>query len=438
MVHRLLGLALTALALTTCASPVTAEPARRAREGARGRKPREITRNIKQPDPVPEEGITEAVKLMQEGRLYRYNVDSARQSVVSLCEKEIGAYTGHKYVVALNSCGSAIFLSLKAAGVKPGDKVLTNAFTFTAVPSAIAHAEAKAVYVESEAGYRIDVDDLEGKVKSSGAKFLLVSHMRGKLADMDKVKAICDKHGVCILEDCAHAIGVLWRGKHSGHHGKVACISSQSYKMLNSGEGGFLLTDDPDVAARATVYAGAYEALHKKHLMAPESKYFGDLPNQLPNYSLRMHAVTAAIVRPQIKTIDARREQYNKRYQKLAGKLNSLEHVTVPAQYDEVTIVGDSIQFTLTSMRDEEIAKVIQHCKEFNLHLELFGHASNARYFKNWKFAPADCELPRTESLIKATLDLRMPLQWPEGDFDNVFHIIQHAISTVLEQRASA
>jgi dTDP-4-amino-4,6-dideoxygalactose transaminase len=85
--------------------------------------------------------------------------------------------------------------------------------------------------------------------------------------------------------------------------------------MLNSGEGGFLLSNDPEVGARAAVYAGAYESLHQKHLTVPPSKVFTDLDlaNALPNYSLRMHAVTAAIIRPQIGTIDERRDQYNAR-----------------------------------------------------------------------------------------------------------------------------
>ena len=91
---------------------------------------------------MPQEGIQEAVGLMESGSLYRYNVPDAN-SVVSLCEKEISDYTGHKYVVALNSCGSALFLALLCAGVQPGDKVLTNAFTFTAVPSAIQHAQVR-------------------------------------------------------------------------------------------------------------------------------------------------------------------------------------------------------------------------------------------------------------------------------------------------------
>jgi dTDP-4-amino-4,6-dideoxygalactose transaminase len=387
-----------------------------------------IKKNIKQPDPVPQAGIDEAVELMQKGAMYRYNVPDAESSVVSLCEKEVTEYTGHKYCVALNSCGSALFLALLCAGVQPGDKVLTNAFTFTAVPSAIQHAQAQAVYVETEEGYRIDVDDLEKKIISSGAKYLMVSHMRGKLASMDRIVALCEKHGVYLIEDAAHALGVEWNGKHSGHHGTISAISSQSYKMLNSGEGGFLLTNDPIVGAKAAVYAGAYEGLAVKHLTVPPLEVFGDLPNLLPNYSLRMHQVTAAIIRPQIKTITERREKYNKRYYSLVERLNSLPHVYIPDQYPEVTIVGDSIQMTFQGMTEDQIELFLWACKARGLPVELFGHPSNARYFKNWKFAPADCELPQTEALIKSTVDIRMPLQWEDSDFDDMFNVVKEAI----------
>ena len=102
-----------------------------------------ISHDIRNPDPVPESGIMEAVRLMSSGRMYRYNVKDSKESVVSQCEVEIANYTGHKYCVALNSCGSAIMLIMKCAGLKYGDEVMSNAFTFGAVPSAIEHAGGK-------------------------------------------------------------------------------------------------------------------------------------------------------------------------------------------------------------------------------------------------------------------------------------------------------
>lgn len=102
-----------------------------------------VTADIKTPDPVPEAGQEEALELMKTGRMYRYNVPNAEASVVSKCEKEITDYTGHKYCVALNSCGSALMLLLKTTDLQPGGKVISNAFTFGAVPSAIEHAGGK-------------------------------------------------------------------------------------------------------------------------------------------------------------------------------------------------------------------------------------------------------------------------------------------------------
>ena len=139
------------------------------------------------------------------------------------------------------------------------EQVLSNAFTFTAVPSAIVHCGAEPVYVDCEENYILDLVDLERKMVSSGAKWLCVSHMRGKLSDMDGIAELCNTHGVRFIEDCAHSLGVQWNGTHSGHHGEIACISSQSYKMLNSGEGGFALTDDDVLAAKLIMVIGAYE-----------------------------------------------------------------------------------------------------------------------------------------------------------------------------------
>jgi aspartate/methionine/tyrosine aminotransferase len=177
-----------------------------------------VSADIKTPDPVPIEGQQAALDLMKTGRLYRYNISPGEQSVVSLCEKDVCDYTGFKYCVGLNSCGSALMLLLKTSGLKPGQKVLSNAFTFGAVPSAIEHAEGKAVYVESNRDHVIDVTDLEKKLKEHpDCNHVLISHMRGKVADMDAIKDLCAKHDAILLEDCAHSLGVFYKGEHSGH-----------------------------------------------------------------------------------------------------------------------------------------------------------------------------------------------------------------------------
>uniref|UniRef100_A0A7S2SV05 Aminotransferase class I/classII domain-containing protein n=1 Tax=Rhizochromulina marina TaxID=1034831 RepID=A0A7S2SV05_9STRA len=396
-----------------------------------------ISRDIKTPDPVPQSGIDEAVSLMSTGRMYRYNVPNAQESVVSKCEVEIAEYTGHKYCVALNSCGSAIMLMMKCAGLQPGDEVLSNAFTFGAVPSAIEHAGGKAVYVESDYNHVMDIDDLEKKlVEYPNTKFCLISHMRGKVADMDAVKAACDRHNVILLEDCAHSLGVSWKDKHTGHIGKACAISSQSYKMINSGEGGFLLTDDPEIAAKCAVYAGAYEGLAGKHLTVPGPEVFADLPTQIPNYSLRMSGIAAAVIRPQILTLDERREKYNKRYafvtQKLVERKGHL--LSIPTNTPGMTPVHDSLQFNLShKITDEQVQKFLDECSEHGLPVELFGHKTNARNFVNWGFAPAEDPLPLTAKMLTRACDVRLPLMWDDEDFETMVDVICESLDAAIE-----
>jgi len=396
-----------------------------------------VTRDIKTPDPVPEEGQQAALELMQTGRLYRYNVAPGEESVVSMCEKEICEYTGFKYCIGLNSCGSALMLLLKTTGLKPGEKVLSNAFTFGAVPSAIEHAQGKAVYVESNKDHVIDTVDLEKKLKENpDCRHVLVSHMRGKVADMDKVKELCDEHDAILLEDCAHSLGVFWNGVHTGHKGVACGISSQSYKMINSGEGGFLLTDDPEIAAQTAVIAGAYEALNSKHTTVPGPEHFEGKSVELPNYSIRMSNLAAAVIRPQIKTLEPRIEKYNKRYNDLVAKLEERvgDHMYIPQLTPGVTrMVHDSVQFNLDpKFTPEMLQEFLDECGEHGLPVELFGHKSNARNFVNWGFAPAEDPLPQTAEMLERACDCRMPLMWDDEDFDDLANVIIESIESVL------
>lgn len=397
-----------------------------------------INRDIKTPDPVPESGIKAASELMATGRMYRYNVKNAEESIVSQCEQKIIEYTGHKYCVALNSCGSALMLMLKCAGIENGDKVMSNAFTFGAVPSAIEHAGGKAVYVESNYDHVMCPDDLEKKLKANpDCKFCLISHMRGKVADMDRVAEICEANDCILLEDCAHSLGVYWKGTHSGHKGKACAISSQSYKMINSGEGGFFLTDDADMAARCAVYAGAYEGLASKHLTVPGPEAFGDLPNQLPNYSLRMPATSAAIIKPQVDTLEERIEKYNRRYYKLTEALETRlgDLISIPQLTPGCTrMVHDSIQFNLSpEINEEQIQQFLDECGKHGLPVELFGHKSNARNFVNWGFAPATDPLPLTAEMLSRACDCRMPLMWDDEDFEDMANVLCESLEAVVD-----
>ena len=177
-----------------------------------------FTKSLATPDPVPYAGQLRAMELMNSGAMFRYTPGVLSET--ALAEKAMCDYTGFKYCVGFNSCGSALFIALKCVGVEPSDSVLCNAFSFTAVPSAIHHAGATPVYVESTDGYVVDMEDLEKKITDE-TKYLMLTHMRGKVADIKTAYEIAERHGLQVVEDCAHALGIQWEGEQLGRKARV-------------------------------------------------------------------------------------------------------------------------------------------------------------------------------------------------------------------------
>ena len=273
-----------------------------------------FTKEFNKQESIPEEGIQRALELLQSGRLHRYNTAPGEASDVSLLEKEFAEYIGSRYCAAFSSCGSSIYAALKCCGIQPGDKVLTNAFTLAPVSGAIQNAGAHPVFVECTPDYSIDPADLERKAVSSDANYFLISYMRGHIPDMDAITKICEKHNLCIIEDCAHTMGGGWNKQNTGPFGKIGCFSTQTYKHMNSGEGGLLVTNDDDIIAQAILYSGSY-MLYDTHLSRPSLEVFEQYIKMIPNYSLRMTNLQAALLRPQLKDLDAQVARWNKRYQ---------------------------------------------------------------------------------------------------------------------------
>ena len=219
--------------------------------------PPQFKGNFTQQPPIPEEGIERAVAVMRSGRLHRYNVIDGEVPETVRLENEFAAYMGARFCLAVTSGGYALQTALRAFGVASGEPVLTNGFTLSPVPGAIAAAGGKAVLVEITGDLVIDLDDLVRKARSSRARILMLSHMRGHIADMDALMATAEGLGIAVIEDCAHTMGARWGDTKCGAHGVAACFSTQTYKHVNSGEGGFITSDDEALMARATILSGS-------------------------------------------------------------------------------------------------------------------------------------------------------------------------------------
>lgn len=391
------------------------------------------------PDPIPSQAYGRVEEIMKSAKLFRYSGKSAEESETALLEKEFAEYLGVKYALGVTSCSSAIFIGLMAAGIERGDKVLMPAFTFTAVPSSIVHAGAEPLLVETDDNYVINIADLEKKVaENPDAKYLLLSHMRGHVADMSKVVEICEANDIILMEDAAHALGNTYNGQQAGTFGQMGAFSFQSTKMINAGEGGMLTTNDPHIMAKAIILAGAYEKQWAK-------QYF-DRPNLLekyqgfyPAYNMRMNEISAAIARPQIANIDTKGDKFRRNYFTIANILNSSEHIDVPDRVENELPVPNSIQFNLRGLTGEKIRNFIETTAQEGIKIAVFGMAEdNARCFWNWRYLDtSNEELPITEGMLKTACDLRLPVFLDQEDVSIMGNLIVRAIERVKNMQDS-
>jgi dTDP-4-amino-4,6-dideoxygalactose transaminase len=392
-----------------------------------------FTKSFTQQEPISEAGIEQAVAVMRSGRLHRYNSAAGEPTETELLEKEFADYLGSQYCLACASGGYALHIAMRALGVKPGDRILCNAFTLAPVPGAINNAGAVPVLVETTEDFTIDLDDLERKAATGESRFLLLSHMRGHLVDMDRLMAICDRHNIAVIEDCAHTMGATWKGRKSGTFGQVACFSTQTYKHINSGEGGFLTTDIDAVMARAIIYSGSY-MLYGRHLAAPPKEAFATISFETPNYSGRMDNLRAAILRPQILTLDEQCRRWNRLYDVTAEGLSSIKGIRLPKRLPEEFYVGSSIQFSLTDQDPATIAHFIKRCDEQGVPLKWFGDTEPKGYtsrYDSWKYLGEMPVLPETKRVLANMCDMRLPLTFNEEDCRIVVEVIREVFEEV-------
>lgn len=397
-----------------------------------------LARDLTEPEPIPEAGIARACELMRSGRLFRYGEMGADQNDVALLEQEFAAFVGRRYCIAVNSGGAALCLALKVLDLQPGEPVLVNGFTLAPVPGAILHAGGRPVLVEIGPDYVIDCTDLRAKARASGARILLLSHMRGHIADMDAVMAACDELGLLLVEDCAHALGAAWDGRAIGTFGTAAAFSAQTYKHLNAGEGGFLVLDDDDRTARAILHSGSY-MLHGQHRSAPAADVMSRWEEQTPNFSMRMTALAAALLRPQLHDLPRRAARWNAIHDRLGAAIARSQHVRLPARSPKERYAATSVQFSLLGFGDDEIAAVLERCAARGLPIKWFG-AGRQRGFtsapRHWRYAGEQGPMAQTHATLAGLCDIRTPLSLTDQDCDLAAEILREAIETIVSARA--
>ncbi len=231
------------------------------------------------------EEINEVKKVMQEGNLTNASFGGGKR--VREFESLLCNFVGSQNAVALNSGTSAIHASLLALGIGKGDDVLVPSFTFLATANAVVATGATPVFVDiKKSDYTIDPDDLEKNV-TSRSKAVIPVHLYGHTADMKTIGEIASKHSLYVVEDACQSLGSTYNGKQTGSIGEIGCFSFYASKVLTSGEGGAIVTNNKELADRIRMI--------RNHGMLEgyDTRIFG--------LNLRMTEISAAIAKVQMR-----------------------------------------------------------------------------------------------------------------------------------------
>ena len=396
-----------------------------------------FTKPFTQQEPIPEEGIRAAIEVMRHGRLHRYNTVGDEIGETAALEQEFAAFTGAKYCLAVASGGYALGTALRALGIGPGDRVLTNAFTLAPVPGAIAAVGAEPAFIEVTDDLTIDLDDLALKA-GQGAKALMLSHMRGHICDMDRLLAVCRDANLPVIEDCAHTMGGGWRGTPSGRHGVMGCYSTQTYKHMNSGEGGLIVSDDADLMAHAVLLSGSY-MLYGRHRAAPPPEAFEAPRWVTPNISGRMDNLRAAILRPQLADLPRQIGRWNALYRTIEAGLAETPGLRVIPRPESEAYIGSSFQFLVPDWPEASVVELVRRCVARGVELKWFGAAEPVAFTSrhdSWRYAKPQ-HLPKTDRILAGLLDMRLPLTFTPVDAALIARIIRAEASALWQRLAS-
>lgn len=263
---------------------------------------------------------------------------------VQAFEKEAADYLGVKHAIGCASGTDALHLALLAEGIGAGDEVITSAFTFIATAEAIKYVGATPVFVDIDPGtFNITPENIE-KAITAKTKAVMPVHLFGQPADLPAIQAICEKHGLKLIEDCAQSFGATVYNKQTGSFGNAAGFSFFPSKNLGCfGDGGLVTTDSDETAAKIKQY--------RNH--GSDVRYYHDVVG----YNSRLDELQAVVLRAKLKRID----QYNAA-RRHAAHLYSELMADLPLTTPYEDGIGEHVyhQYTLLSDRRDEVMKALQ------------------------------------------------------------------------------
>ena len=344
--------------------------------------------------------------------------------IVGKFESCFAAFLGTKYAIGTTSCTGAMHMSLLALGIGPGDEVVTTPMTFMGTSTAIMSAGARPVFVDVEPHTgNLDVSQIE-KALTPKTKAILPVHLYGQMCDMRSIRDIANRHGLYVVEDAAHCIEGTRDGIRPGQLGDTACFSFYATKNLTCGEGGAVVTNDPE-----TNKALRLLRLHGMTKIDSNQKQKGYRQSDMIilGWKYNMDNIHAAMLLPQLDGIEHRwnkRFNISSRYTKALASLSDLRLPgVVPNSKHALHLYPIRIA---RGQRDTVVSKLIQH--GINITINFRPVHLLSFFSRTFNYSPGD--FPIAEEIGNSTISLPFYPSIPDRDVDAVIEALRTQLPT--------
>jgi 8-amino-3,8-dideoxy-alpha-D-manno-octulosonate transaminase len=383
----------------------------------------------------------EIMDVLETGILFRYNHDQLRNGhwKAKTFEHELASYHSVRYAHLTSSGTTADNLALACCGIGIGDEVIVPPFTFIAPVEAVLQAGAIPVFAEIDETLCLYPESIEAVITKKTKAVMLV-HMCGSMAQIDKIAEVCKKHNLILIEDTAQALGASFKGKLLGTFGKIGIYSFDFFKIVSAAEGGAIITDDQSLYEIATQ--------HADHGHSHVGNNRGAEPHPIIGTNYRISELHAAIGLAQFRKLPyiLERQRYNK--QKLQQTLAKFSQVSFRKMPDKN---GDSATFLDFFLQDEATTRMV--LKSFDKHGVgyAYWYDNNYHFFKNWDhikhmktaaklaisiFEPpqdyATIHFPQSYNIISRLISIQIRITWSEEEIQNLTAKIEKALNEVF------
>jgi len=364
------------------------------------------------------------------GILFKHGFDALRNGSYKVAEfeKAFAQHLGVRYAQAVTSGTTALKVGLEALGIRPGDEVITQSFTFVATVEAIIECGATPVLTDINETLNMDPADLEGKITKK-TKAIIPVHMYGSAAQMDEIIDIAKKYELAVLEDTAQGVGGTYKGRKLGAIGDIGTFSFDFGKALTTGEGGMVAADNKEIYLKTREYA---DHGHENNPAFPR----GEDTRRRRGFNCRMMELQGAIGLVQLVKLDGAIKRQKENKARIKNAIKDVKGIKFRAFADEKGETGDTLVLIFEDIAKSK--KFVNVIREKGLGTKNLPDAFNWHFAGTWdhifselgyyKGKPCKMLWKRSEDLLRRTVALPINIKMSDEQISKVINVTRGAL----------